>query len=278
MVPQDSAGKAPYKAPLRQLDHNPETGEKLPEGQYWDVGKGKVFTRAAYDPAKHCGVPKPSANGEPCRQFKGANTNHVGWGWCSRHLGNTAGGMRVAKQEQLRAAVATYGLPIDIAPEQALLDEVQRTAGHVHWLGARIRALDPEGLVWGRLKTASGRGPQGPVQLTEEGAAIPVLLQLYQAERKHLISVCSAAINAGISQKALELAQGQATALVNELHWLIDRLTDKLKLSESRRDLVETLVGEMLRRMSQDADGPQLIAGEILALPTVPMPKEDADA
>lgn len=46
-------------------------------------------------------------------------------------------------------AVATYGLPRDIDPSEALLDEVRWTAGHVSWLRDRIQELEQDALVWG---------------------------------------------------------------------------------------------------------------------------------
>lgn len=267
MVPKDSARKAPASRkksfPVRILDHIPDTGEKLPDNQYWDIARARVVTRRVYDPAKHCGVPS-TETGRPCTNAKGHNTSHLGWGWCYRHFGCTAAGIEYARKERLKAAVVTYGLPMDISPEQALLDEVHRTAGHVVWLGAQIRKLEPDALTWGTTKRSRGRGAQGPVDLTEQQAAIPVLVQMYQAERAHLVKVSTASIQAGVSKKALELAQAQASTLVNELGTLLDQATNTLKLSQPRRLALENLIGEMLWRMAQDSDATRLITGEIL--------------
>jgi hypothetical protein len=49
-------------------------------------------------------------------------------------------------QETMVKAVRTRGLPIDIDPGKALLDEIHWTAGHVAWLRDKVQEL--EGKHW----------------------------------------------------------------------------------------------------------------------------------
>src|SRR5439155_16736474 len=79
----------------------------------------------------------------------GAGTDHGGRGRCSWHGGCSPTHETHARREQALQAAATYGLPIDTPAEQALLDEVARSAGHVAWLAAQVAKLDPEALTWG---------------------------------------------------------------------------------------------------------------------------------
>jgi hypothetical protein len=68
-------------------------------------------------------------------------------------------------------AVRTLGLPVDVDPGKALLDEIHWTAGHVAWLREKVQELEAEELVWGKTQHDDGVGPQGVVDVTTEKAA-----------------------------------------------------------------------------------------------------------
>src|SRR5689334_20738736 len=65
---------------------------------------------------------------------------------CPRHGGSAPQVVAAAKrrrdEETARQAVATYGLPRQVPPDVALLEEVHRTAGHVEWLGQLVQLAD----------------------------------------------------------------------------------------------------------------------------------------
>ena len=148
--------------------------------------------------------------------------------------------------EKARRAVATYGLPVDIDPAEALLQEVHHTAGHVAWLREQVAAISPEALVWGRTKTRQGRGPDGPVDVTDEGAELNVWLQLYQQERKHLVAVCSAALSAGVEERRVRLAESQGATLAG----VIRAVLDDLGLSAAQLERVAEVVPRHLRAVA----------------------------
>ena len=54
-----------------------------------------------------------------------------------------AAARRLAEQAA-QQAVRTLGLPVDISPTEALLEEVRWTAGHVAWLRSRVQELAEE--------------------------------------------------------------------------------------------------------------------------------------
>jgi hypothetical protein len=47
-----------------------------------------------------------------------------------------------AARETMAKAVRTLGLPIDVDPGKALLDEIHWTAGHVAWLRYKVQELE----------------------------------------------------------------------------------------------------------------------------------------
>src|SRR5689334_835242 len=97
---------------------------------------------APRDPTKCCGANTPDG---PCGHWKGFRTNHPGFGRCYRHGGNTRNHQVAANKEIVKWRMRTYGNARVISPEEALKEEVWRTAGHVQWLGDLVADLLHEG-------------------------------------------------------------------------------------------------------------------------------------
>src|SRR6266702_1094833 len=97
---------------------------------------------------KLCGGQLRQSEGA-CEKTAGWGTDHVGIGRCRLHGGNTPSHQRAAQLEQARRDVATYGLPREVAPDVALLEEVHRSAGHVAYLASRVAELGQDEVVWG---------------------------------------------------------------------------------------------------------------------------------
>ena len=94
-------------------------------------------------------------------------------------------------QQQLARATDTYGLPREVDPGMALLEEVHRTAGHVAWLSGKVAALGEDELVV--------TGAFGPVKN-------PMLTQ-YERERAHLAKVTADAVRCGLEARQVALAE-----------------------------------------------------------------------
>lgn len=166
-----------------------------------------------------CGAKKRQTDGT-CRKEAGWGTDHLGDGPCRLHGGSTWTHRKAAATKRARDAVATYGLPVDIDPADALLQEVHHTAGHVAWLREQVAAIEPDALTWGTVKVRD----DGDAVETTQAAALNVWLQLYQAERKHLVAVCAAALSAGVEERRVKLAERQGATLAGVIRAVLDDL------------------------------------------------------
>lgn len=174
-----------------------------------------------------------------CRARAGHGTQHPGEGYCKFHGGASPNHMIAVYKRRAREAVATFGLPREVDPHTALLEEVYRSAGHVAWLGTRIAELGEDDLVWGSTKEVAEEGFAGASVKRTEAAAVNVWLRLYKEERAHLVSVCKTAIDCGIAERQVKLAEGQGQMLAD----VIERVFAELGV-----DVTATAVRETVRR------------------------------
>lgn len=155
-----------------------------------------------------------------------------------------AGQRRLALHEAEEAA-RTLGLLIDISPEQALLDEVQRCAGMVAFYQRQVEQIanvSAQDLVWGRTKDKVGGMDSGTTY--ESGPT--AWLVLFNQERDRLTRVCSAAIKAGIEERRVKLAEQQGVLVAA----VIRRILTRLNLSDDQAAMVGTVVPEELRALT----------------------------
>lgn len=151
---------------------------------------------------------------------------------CAFHGGSTkkakAAAARRIAEGKAQKLVETYGRKIKTTATEALLDEVQWTAGHVAWLRERVQEIEEahtpgdgeSPLVWGTTRRKSGGEDWGE---TEE-AAPNIWLKLYQAERSHLVRVCAEAIKAGIEERRVRLAEQQGQLVAQAIRAILDDL------------------------------------------------------
>ena len=218
------------------------------------------------DPCPRCHQPHPGctghrkADGAPCR--RPCKPGEL----CNSHGGaapqvRAARARRQAEAEAARA-VATLGLPVDISPTEALLEEVRWTAGHVQWLRRQVQELqaapthtstdladgsdagygnpDRHGaLTWGTTKVKTGGDDAG----TTQEAKASIWYVLYENERKHLVTVCAAALKAGVEERRVRLAEQQGDLVATAIR----RILDALNLTPEQQQLVPTVVPAQLR-------------------------------
>ncbi|MGW5477701.1 hypothetical protein [Streptomyces sp. NPDC004008] len=213
---------------------------KLPDGfeEYRPDGRPRCWGRTKKSGGqKQC--PNPAMKGQ-----------HV----CQMHGGKAPQNLAKAKErmteDRARALVETYGRRVETTATEALLDEVQWTAGHVAWLRERVQEIEgaPSGadsehpLVWGKTKEKMGGQDFG----TTEEAVPNVWLRLYQQERDHLVKVCSAAIKAGIEERRIQLAEQQGALVAQAIRAILG----DLQLTAEQQARVPEVVPRHLRALA----------------------------
>lgn len=184
--------------------------------------------------------------GTPCRRWP----IHGGW-VCGMHGGKAPHVKQAAEKRVIEAeaaaAVAKFGLLRDIAPADALLEEVQRAANMVDYYAQAIRRADPDTdpdvLTYGlkhRIEKVNGETSTSEEKWT---SAPTVLVDLWMRERAHYAQVAAAAARAGA-----ELNASDGGALVVQVSWpaanpagqptalAIDPNPDRPRPSTSRKD------------------------------------------
>jgi hypothetical protein len=161
-----------------------------------------------------CGQPKSgrsSAGDGTCCMPAGMGTNHAGYGWCKYHGGNTHVGSMVAlKIMMFEEHFSMYGDEVDITPGEALLQEVKRSAGHVAWLNAMINLLG-DGTQPGDDEAIGNT--KAIVQWTDRGVEPSVWINMYHKEREMLVRSSKLAIDAGVAERQVKIAEEQGMIL-----------------------------------------------------------------
>jgi hypothetical protein len=187
-----------------------------------------------------------------CPQHAGKGTDHEGYGKCALHGGNTpslssqAGKLLGAEVAGLMTKNMGYGVPIAIGPEEALLKEIGYAAGHVAWIEERIA------LMW-------------PMDVTRAITEVQQQwLDLLHKERTMLAKHAKMALDAGVAERKIRLAEQTTALFVGALN----RILEGLHLSVEQQKLVPVLVPAIMRELSQQQYAPQVIE----AAPSVDIP------
>lgn len=200
------------------------------------AGVAPKGTHVGYDPEKHCGVSRGKRSGKPCLRSKGSGTNHLGFGPCKYHLGNTRAHMTRAARFMAQAQLTKLGQPIEKDPQTALLELVWEAAGNVAFLRQEVGKLG--GSLVGDVSALSRFGT--PVPVSEEARAI---VKLYGDWTDKLAKYSKAAIDAGIAERTVQLAEAQGYAIRD----LIEAVLDGLNIDEDQRKVGREIAGTRLR-------------------------------
>jgi len=201
------------------------------------------------DPSK---CPRNKADGTPCGNGAGKGTKHLGMGPCYKHGGRNVKWDTHFETQMATNRMRTYGAPIDTDPQTALMDEVQRTAGHVAWLGAVVAELQHDGD--GYIEVANEAGervfvPRSGLKQLDAGGRHErpsVWVELYQTERTHLARVCKMAIDAGVSQALVDIARENGRSLGE---WVRNVLFDPdLQLTETQKEVAKSVLMKHLQK------------------------------
>lgn len=197
------------------------------------------------EPRPQC-TSKSKQSGKRCKR-----TPAIGLDQCAMHCGLSKAerdqvAERFLAEQQASKAVITYGLPRDISPTDALLEEVRHTAGHVAWLREKVREIEDADLVWGMTEQAEKSATEFPgVDVTYQ-AKPNAWLDLYYRERAHLVAVTKAAISAGIEERRVKLAEQQGALLVQVIRGILG----ELDLTAEQQAKVSDVVPRHLRAVA----------------------------
>jgi hypothetical protein len=160
---------------------------------------------------QRCGA--KTRSGAPCAKTAGWGTSHNGFGNCKLHGGASPNGEKHGKRLEAEQAVVTYGLPREVDPHSALLEELHRTAGHVAWLGQLVGDLNQRDLK--------------QYQLAESGGVIErpaIWVELYHRERAHFAKVAKTCVDVGIEERRVKLAEQQGELLAQVIRGVLTDL------------------------------------------------------
>lgn len=168
----------------------------------------KVATEVPAEPSGQgaCGAARHS-DGAPCRMEAGWGTDHLGHGRCKLHGGCTPTHVNAARREMAQEAAVRFGLPIEVDPQQALLDEVHRCAGMIAYFQHQVISIEED---------------HGEVTVpTMFGPAPTVYLALLGKERERLVKVAAECVRLGLDQRRVELAEQQGQLLATVLRGVL---------------------------------------------------------
>lgn len=202
---------------------------------------------------EHSGCVAHARSGRPCGN-RAMSYQTV----CRMHGGSQksarAKADRARAEEEAKRQATILGLPRDVSPSEALLEEIRWSAGHVDWLRGKVQEIeDVRDLVWGATKAELVMGTDKDKHTSlehetlESGASI--WYELYDRERKHLVTVCAAALRAGVEERRVRLAENQGMAVAGA----IQRILELLQLTDEQRAKVPDIVPAQLRLLAGGA-------------------------
>lgn len=241
------------------------------------------------------------STGNPCSNPAGAGTSHPGYGVCKFHGGNTPMAKKNAAllmgteiKEGWKMKFGGDRTLVNLTPEQALLEEVQRSAAFVRFLEEHIGLWDIEAVPpeQGAMPGYKSRNPSTsmitlePMQRRQRKVAVdpqtglPMLvdetskgtpsptevdawLRLYREERAHLAKTAKMAIDGGIAERQVKLAEDQGRLFASGLKLVLAAL----QLNAEQQALIPNLVPHVIR---------QMVSGEQPSLPATPSPATTA--
>lgn len=196
-----------------------------------------------------CGATKK--NGEPCGMDAGWGTDHPGHGTCKLHGGSTPDAILHAAKEQ----AIVMGVAVDVEPHEALLQCIRITAGEVMYCQQRIAELQPEEAVGHPteiIRRQGSTGENGRVDVEEVREKVPMMniwIRARAASIDRLAKYSKMALDAGVNERRVRMAEGMAS----ELAPIIKAIFDELELTERQREIAPAILKRNLLALEGEA-------------------------
>jgi hypothetical protein len=151
-------------------------------------------------------------------------------GRCKYHGGASPNHQVAAEKQMAEQRMRTYGSPIDVEPHVALLEEVRRTAGHVAWLSEVVSDLLHDGDGYSESIDDDGKRtlrPKTGLKQMDMGGKFEkpsVWVELYQEERRMLARVCKMALDVGVAERQVRVAEVQGELLASTIRAILGDL------------------------------------------------------
>lgn len=195
------------------------------------------------DHARRC-TAHNKKTGERCANWaaKGGNV-------CRFHGGNAphvkAARQRRVEEAKLTAAAVTLGLPLEIDPAEALLQAVWEAAGNVAFYRELVQHLEHR---WDEMNKARENGKRPLLEPDLFGVpAIHVVVGLYDQERDRLARYAKAAVDAGIAERRVQIAEQQGEQIANVFVLVLE--DPRVKLTPAQQTSLRLVAAEKLREL-----------------------------
>lgn len=172
-----------------------------------------------------CGARKK--NGDPCRKFAGEGTNHPGVGRCRFHLGNSKNHEQHAIRIEAQRRLVEFGQPVAVEPTEALLAVLHLSTGHLSWVRDELAGMED--------KTSF---------------EAQVLMRLWNEERDRVARIAKAALDAGVQERAILLAERWGEQIATVLRAIFD--DPELALNQRQRGRLPDLLRRHLGALDAD--------------------------
>ena len=157
-----------------------------------------------------------------------------------------------AEKKLAEQRMRTDGSPIDVEPHVALIEKVRRTAGHVAWLNEVVSDLLHEGDGYSESIDEDGKRTLRPktglkqMDMSGKFEKPSAWVELYQEERRMLATVCKMALDAGVAERQVALAEAQGEMLAS----VIKAILGDLGLSKEQQREAPAVVRRHLTALS----------------------------
>jgi hypothetical protein len=159
-----------------------------------------------------CGAKKRQGEGH-CTRPAGWGTDHPGFGACKLHGGKTQSHEVAAQKQEAKVAVEKFGLPREVDPHTALIEELHRSAGIVAFLVQQTQGLDTDDM-------------HGPVGQSGDGhharREAHVWIRMLADERDRLRVVAKTCVDVGIEERRVRLIEQAGELLATAIRGVLD--------------------------------------------------------